>query len=248
MFRRLRNALRTIDYYSAARPRTIWDRLGLAALFVALALGLPVTWLADGLVARVEPVDAVTGRLARVAGTSDLIASVNTIEPSLPIPDTRATSPYAEFTLRLTDATRGWPFPTTVQRAAPTLAVSVYAVSIVVVTGRAEADPAIVAAVDAALALAGDADMHAAWLDPQPGPSQRHWPGWFVNALIYLVALVLGLNLLVQSARFAAWSVRERSRYQQFVRSRRNLCPDCAYDLRGLDFGERCPECGALLL
>lgn len=249
MLRRLRNALRTIDYYSAARPRTIWDRLGLAALFVALALAWPVTWLADGLVARVEPVDAVTGRLARVAGTSEFVAAIPTAEGSdFWTADARATSPYGEFTLRLTDATRGWPFPTTVQRSAPTLTIDVYAEATERTAGRGEVDPAIAAAVDAALTLAGDTNMQAAWLDPQPGPSQRHLPGWFVNALIYLVALVLGLNLLVQSARFAAWSVRERSRYQQFVRSRRNLCPDCAYDLRGLDFGERCPECGALLL
>jgi len=26
----------------------------------------------------------------------------------------------------------------------------------------------------------------------------------------------------------------------------RGRCPDCGYDLRGLEFSERCPECGRL--
>jgi hypothetical protein len=248
MLRRLRQALRTIDYYSAARPRTVWDRMGMAALLIALALALPLTWLADVLVARVEPVDAVTGRLLRVAGTSEFIAAIPRADGStIWTADALATSPYGEFTLGLTDATRGWPFPTTIQRSAPTLNISANAEAAERTAGRANADPAIVAAVDAALAVTGEMDMRAAWLNPQPGPSHRHWPGWLANALIFLVALVLGLNLLVQSARFVAWSLRERSRYQQFARSRRNVCPGCAYDLRGLDFGARCPECGTLL-
>jgi hypothetical protein len=54
------------------------------------------------------------------------------------------------------------------------------------------------------------------------------WPGFAVD-----VAFWGGLSWLLLFAPFT---------FRRFIRTRRNRCPTCGYDTRGLD---TCPECGA---
>jgi hypothetical protein len=54
------------------------------------------------------------------------------------------------------------------------------------------------------------------------------WPGFAINVAFYAT-----LSWLLA---FAPSTIR------RIIRARRNRCPTCAYDTRGLD---TCPECGA---
>lgn len=55
------------------------------------------------------------------------------------------------------------------------------------------------------------------------------WPGFIVNPVIHAVLIYFGCKMLAIGFH---WN-----------RARRQLCPTCAYDLRGADH-ESCPECG----
>ncbi len=60
-------------------------------------------------------------------------------------------------------------------------------------------------------------------------PIHPIWPGFLANTLLYALAW-LGLARL--------WRLR-----RAWLRTRKGLCPHCAYDLRA-DFTPGCPECG----
>jgi len=62
----------------------------------------------------------------------------------------------------------------------------------------------------------------------------RSGPGWFVAIPLWFP---LTLSLM---ATAAAWRLDSLAR----ARSRAGLCPKCQYDLRGLQAGGKCPECG----
>jgi len=62
-------------------------------------------------------------------------------------------------------------------------------------------------------------------------PIDPIWPGFAINTVFYAVILWL---------IFAAPLALRRRR-----RTKRGLCPKCAYDLRGTPQATACPECGA---
>ncbi len=61
-------------------------------------------------------------------------------------------------------------------------------------------------------------------------PYRPIWPGLFADTLLFAVAW--------SALLFAPRAIRTH------LRRRRNLCPACAYNLRGLPPQSRCPECG----
>lgn len=68
-----------------------------------------------------------------------------------------------------------------------------------------------------------------------PGlPIRPVWPGLVGSTLLHAALWYLALGL--------------PGTLRRWVRRRRGLCPDCAYDLRGTSREPRCPECGRLML
>jgi len=71
--------------------------------------------------------------------------------------------------------------------------------------------------------------------------------GFFLSGLMAGTALLLGLGLCIAAVPvsvFAVWTTYDRTLESE--RLRQGLCPQCGYDLRGLNT-DRCPECGAKL-
>ncbi len=71
------------------------------------------------------------------------------------------------------------------------------------------------------------------------------WQGVFVSTLLFFVpaaALATVLGKLLDALRGAASAMLSSNRAMR--RRERGLCPQCAYDMRGLYGGSRCPECG----
>ena len=56
-------------------------------------------------------------------------------------------------------------------------------------------------------------------------------------------ALVASVRIL----QFAAMNLRARRDRGRLQRLATGRCAECGYDLRGLEFNERCPECGQLV-
>ena len=70
------------------------------------------------------------------------------------------------------------------------------------------------------------------------GPRSLRVPG---NAAVISYTYFFLLLMLLPTARLLVWGFRKLRRHRRLAR---NLCPQCAYDLRAHKPGERCPECG----
>ena len=79
------------------------------------------------------------------------------------------------------------------------------------------------------------------------GPERRfRWLAIGAGALVWWVILYVLAALVILCAR--AWATaRRRQRQDRWsVRRAEGRCAHCGYDLRGIEFSERCPECGHL--
>jgi len=69
-------------------------------------------------------------------------------------------------------------------------------------------------------------------------PPTYHLPGLFINPIVYAIGpwivLLLARRRMMRSIR----------RNRQAIRRSEGRCPECAYDLRGLNDLPTCPECG----
>ena len=73
-----------------------------------------------------------------------------------------------------------------------------------------------------------------------------HWLQWGIcGALVLQIGLMVAMTCFLALSRpRGTISIRDlRRRY----RLRRNRCPECNYDLQGIDRPGPCPECGAAL-
>ena len=242
MIRGLRKRLWLIGYYSATRERTVWSRWVERALFASIALAVPATLAMESLVTRSATAHRVAGRLLETEegvlfavlerGRAAGLAEANHV---------------GDWTLHIARTERGWPFPSLRKQEPPRLDLNRFDQPGIEIDARLAADDPVRVAIREALARGDRADLAADWQAGSTAEQRRFWRGAVAGALAWWVSLsvasVIGIRLLALRSLFR----RARRAEASAARASGGRCRGCDYDLRGLEFSERCPECGELL-
>jgi hypothetical protein len=145
--------------------------------------------------------------------------------------------------ISLDETRRGWPAIASIEREAPEISIDILGER-APRTALPEGDP-IRRAIEVSLRQEGPHELLDA-LDSRPR-TRVIWYGWLASALMWWVALTLLIVFTLTLAEYA-WRIRRaRLGARGAERAATGLCPACGYDMRGLEFSERCPECGALV-
>lgn len=242
MFRRVRRKLALIRYYSADRNSGPWARAADLSLVVGLLLAALVVFLAEVLVE--QEISSITyrGALAE-APDGAIIAIVSEEGVWFREPDGR---PYGDFTIRVTSDRRGLVVATAFNEARAVLDLNLFDEIGTHVDARLDADDPARLAIEAALDRRS-IDIRLGGAGKESGIYRRQWTGTaLVGALWWLILtafLIAGLRI----ARLLVLSHKARAEVAAAKRAAAGRCHACNYDVRGLDFHERCPECGALM-
>lgn len=233
---------RLIRYYSATRKRTVWTKAIDIGLATSVFLSLPMTWVMDQLVLRDQPPVLVSGKVFE--DDSGLVfATLSGEEVDVDIANSAAFR--ANFDFRIDMTRHGWPFVTSVSGLKPLLNMDVFALGQGSRTTELEIDSPQRMAISRALINAGYNNEVGIW-DSTNSPAINNIATWAANVIIWTIILVVVSWISVWITRFAYifLSTGQFSKKQQ--REDMGLCAECGYDLRGNQFGERCPECGVL--
>jgi hypothetical protein len=235
----LRRRLHMIRYYSASRPRTIWSRAADVVLIAGFVCALPAAWIADATVMRSEPLEALDGGLAR---SNDRLTAriVTEHQPALaPMEGERL---LGAFTLMVWERRHGWPLTGT-RRHEATLRLRIFTEPEPRENEPLDHDEAVQRAIAAALLSAGRSDVHAVWWAGR-APVSRHVGAWAANVGFWWIALAFAGWMMV-GATAAGMLLRAHAIRARIDRRRMaGCCMSCGYNLTGLEFSERCPECG----
>jgi hypothetical protein len=242
MIRRIRRFFREIEYYSARQTRSVWARRMTIVLFASPVVGL-VAAIAAGLSVR------RTQTLAAFSGDLERTPSGAIVAPVALLPGARSIdhAPWGEFEARVDRQTAGWPLEAAFE--VPQLVVEVNLFS-VAGPGPDLGPPADVAAARAAVEarLTASIDSHSAEARREllRGPA---WSplAWVLNWALLFVASYMAMAIALQLARFGAFRIQSGREARISRRRAKGECPGCGYATRGLEFSDRCPECGQLL-
>ena len=241
MLRRLRRQLALIRYYSADRPRSAWDKAMPWAVVAALVLAPIATVLGDRGVRRGTGATQVFGRLTNEPG-----GSVRAVV----VPPERAYDPMdddtrADVTLHIPETRYGMPFTSTRELRPARVDLSYpdrgARVNAVLPAGAPERR-----ALERALRNDGRSDAFAAFTRtspvrvPNPG-------GWIANSIAWWFVLAVGFVLALRLAQVTTLVYGRKHQLRRRELAREGLCHNCGYDLRGIEFSPRCPECGAVV-
>lgn len=242
MLRRVRNKLRMIRYYSARRQVTVWSRAFDTACIAAIVLALPIAWICNSVVQRQVAVMSITGHVHQLENKSYL--AVIDFETGRRTNDFG--KPEGNFKIEVIDQRRGWPFPTSIIRRPAKVDLDI--LSEVESRGLAAFDPAdeVHQAIDLELARAGLVDIRNAW-QLQANQPQHSWRGWCASGAVWLIMLVGASSILLGLARYSAQILGGKRSLKHRQLRAQGKCVGCGYDMTGLEFNERCPECGSLV-
>ncbi len=234
-WRALRRRFRLIRYYSAPQLQSGFRRTLPATVFASLLLALPATWVSDRQVERTAVVIERDGWLVREPdGTLTALLRGRTVVGRWPAGDV-----LGSFQLRVEDHRRGWPFASTFQ--GPVSRLSVESDGGPDVAG----DPRLKGEIERALDEAGEDEALVAWQDPAPEP-RAHLLGWVANSMVWWLILSVVSALLVATTMLGAVVYERKRAGTRSARQSEGRCGHCGYDLVGLDFSARCPECGTI--
>lgn len=247
MLRWVRRQLRLMEYYSATRQRTVWSRAADATLVSSMVLALPVTWWFDHRMEQSITIHGVTGLIDRDEQGA-LVAYVNDPESyatDYGIPRDRI---HAYFTVEVDRLDRGFPMRTTQVTRQPIITVRQFRDRDAVWrstdgTPTPESQAVVSAVQNSPLPPA--AAIRQRWAEGDVRTQVNHW-AWAASVFLWWIGLFVALSLGLLLTRVTVGSVLYvRAVRRQALRAE-GRCPSCAYDLRGLEFSPRCPECGEL--
>lgn len=219
-------------------------------MMAGFLLALPATWLCDQLVVRDRVVVKHVGGVMRARGNvsqrGDMIAFIEPLDAAQR--SWRGGIPIAELTVASEQMRRGWPLVTTV--SAPTTDVDwrIFDPDGAYRDTHAgfKSEAALRAALDASIRTSGASELRAAWRRTD-ATSQPIIMAWIFGATMWWIMLYLAGLAMIALARLGWFVITRRKRKQAHRLSAENRCIKCGYQLHGLEFNERCPECGSLV-
>lgn len=246
MLKRLRRGLRRLNYHAASKERTAWTRAQDAALFLSLGLAIPATWICDREIERIDTVHSISGAIAVREG--GYAAQVSAPEQRIDIVGEE--NFWGFFRADVDRMKRGFPVTTSQVTRQPVIALTPRQDRPEFRDSRPDLAPgspmhsAIRAATEASDRPA--ARMVAEYF-AQSGPViEQNWGAWGAGILLLWVSLFVILSILLLVARITTVGFLRQRAVKEATLSAQGKCPFCGYDLRGLEFSPRCPECGEL--
>ena len=234
--------IRLIRYYSATRKRTVWTKaidIGLAA---SVFLSLPMTWVMDQMVMRAQPPVLVSGKVFEDESGS-IFATLSGDEIDVDFLSHAAFR--ANFDFRIDMTRRGWPFVTSEYGLKPLLNMDVFALGQGSRPTDLEIDSLQRMVISRALINAGYNKEAGIW-DSTNSHADNNPATWAANTIIWTIILAIASWISVWVTRFIYIFLSTGKFSRKLDRQESGLCTECGYDLRGNQFGERCPECGVL--
>jgi hypothetical protein len=241
MLRRIARQLELIRYHSAMPPRTGWDRLMDAAMAASLLAALASVVLADQAFRTQRTILEINGLIVRDSGGE--LRGVMLDDPGGRVLWPGGTQPYGEFSFIVREQRSGLPLPTTIQPQQAQLNLTVFQQGTRRTMAPMDAPPEIAACIEPLLAAPGLETAQAAWISEAP-PDQRSPMAWVFGVIAWWFAWFAVMCIAIYLAQLGAAVVLGHLHRTRAIRRSRNQCAVCSYDLRGLEFNERCPECG----
>ncbi len=263
MLRPIRQRLRLIRYYSAPRRRTLLTIFVDIALVAAIVLALPTSYLVNTLVRRDVASIELDGHLTRLPDDG---VQARILNPNLN-QSPRSDVPYGEFHLSLTRTRSGWPASAAISDSRVRVDLNLYDQPNAQKDARLATDDPVYLAITDALEHSGAgttiiveaedeaslrsseedyAELKARWRANEA--ANRHRPlAWIFNTLAMWALLSILLSALASSLWAVTLIFKNSRTGLAHQRRKEGLCVKCGYDLFGLDFNERCPECGTII-
>jgi hypothetical protein len=235
-----------IRYYSATRPVTVWTRGLDWAMLAAFLLAVPMTWVCDAMVARSNIAISLSGQLFKQSDDSFAAILLNvdkTISAHAP------GTPVGIFQLTVIDRLQGFPLITTTRRMAASIDIELRTDPQPRPNAKLSADDPLRLAIAAALKSAEENDALEAW-DVDGSSSvftHRSALAWFFGAGLWWIILNFIAFITVSVLKFISHFANAQSRARRAQLRSEGKCISCGYDMTGLEFNERCPECGELV-
>ena len=240
----IRRSLRRIDYYSASRDARRWPPGSAAALVIAALLAMPLTWYLGTNFPHTIEYDRKRGLLYQ---DLDGVINANLTEGqgggnSILNPNSMQ---LGSFEFILESEGFGRPARTRTVEQPWQLNLDLFSEGAPRVDTRLDPnDPIAVALVD--LLRNNQLGTIMVSVDNATVNDRHHLLAWCSNFIVNWIALLvfcLPAAALVHRLSLRAHNSRVRKRKRNQSTGK---CLECGYDLRGLEFNERCPECGAL--
>lgn len=216
-------------FLADATQRSSGTTIGLRGVLARSADGTPDAWLMNGQTGRAGPPATPVGGAPAVAPARTATADQNII---------------GNFGLSVIDIRRGWPLVTTIVRPPPSLAIDILSEVRIRADVPRDPDDEIQLAIESALQEGGEDEALAVWNQSSPSV-RRQWWAWFPAFGAWWIMMFAIAAITIQMLRFASIWLDSRRRQREYMRRADNKCPACGYDMTGLDFHEKCPECGA---
>jgi hypothetical protein len=249
MLRWMRRRLRLIRYYSASRHETVWTRLADASLIASLVLAWPAAWYCDRAFHATESAYALVGLVERI-GEGEYIAHLLERRDELAEHAVSMEDLWGRFHVIVNREKRGMPLVTTEVTHPPSVTLEPAGGAGQPQT-RADLpdDSPLVEAVLSALRRSESAEA-AAVLDLwslQQSHGSPVYRGWFGNVALWWIALFVGFGVALLVVRVVALFTLQNRAARRAAYRAEGRCATCGYDIRGIEFSERCPECGSVL-
>ena len=260
MIKALHYKLKMIRYYSAPRRRTILTKMVDVSLITAIILAVPATFLADVSLIREQTIISRSGHLSRV-GDDGVSATI--LDPDVSA-WSRTDIPYGEFHLTLVKRDQGWPIRSSSVQPRIELELNLYdqpgSKKGVVLADDDPLQEVILKALQAGLkkemaakhkdfTLADDLEAnYTALIDCwQRRAAQRdvRLGGWISNMILWWLILSGSLSVMASGLWVVFMIFSHNNTIAASRRKSDGCCVQCGYNLYGLEFNARCPECGS---